>query len=97
MAKAAKRRRKPAEFKLSKREIAIIQNWETTNGLSPKLTAIVECCGLATIYERLADGTYSAIKDGHATKITTESIKRRRESPPRAQYKPSPLVAAQGA
>ena len=57
MVKAAKkRRRKPAEFKLSEREIAILQNWETTHGLSPKLTAVVDSCALATVYQRLAEG-----------------------------------------
>ena len=94
MVKAAKkRRRKPAEFKLSEREIAILQNWETAHGLSPKLTDVVDSCALATVYQRLTEGTYSAIKDGRATKITTESIKRRRESLPRAQYKPAPSLA----
>jgi hypothetical protein len=90
---AKKRRRKPAEFKLSEREVAVLQNWETTNGLSPKLTAVVDSCALATVYQRLAEGTYSAFKDGRATKVTTASIKRRRESLPRAQYKPAPSLA----
>ncbi len=95
MVKAAKkRRRKPAEFKLSEREIAILQNWETAHGLSPKLTAVVDSCALATVYQRLVEGAYSAFKDGRATKITTASIKRRRESLPQAQYKPAtPLLA----
>jgi hypothetical protein len=88
---STKRRRKPFEFKLSEREIAIIQNWETANGLAPKLTAVVDACGLATVYQRLAAGEYEAVKDGRNTKVTTESIKRRRAGLPRAEYKPVPL------
>jgi hypothetical protein len=56
--------------------------------LSPKETAVVENCGVSVVYERLARGEYSAIKDGTRTKILVESIKRRRAGLPRAEYKP---------
>jgi hypothetical protein len=65
--------------------------------LSPKETGIVENCGESTVYERLARGEYDAVKDGTRTKITFESIKRRRAGLPRATYQPlnrAPTTAA---
>ena len=82
--------RKPFLFALSARETAIVQNWEAAFALSPKLTAVVNNCSLSTIYDRLGKGEYQAVKDGHSTKITTESIKARRAKLPRAEYKPAP-------
>ena len=46
--------------------------------LPPKATAKVEGCGLTKVYERLNNGEYDAVKDGNRTKITGESILRRR-------------------
>jgi hypothetical protein len=93
---SAKRRRakrpcakKP--FVISERERAIVQNWEAVGDLPPKLTAVVEACGMSTVYDRLAAGEYEAVKDGPRTKISTDSIKRRRAALPRAEYKPLPL------
>ncbi len=82
--------KKPKPFELTPRQIASIQNWESISDLSPKETAVVDNCGVSVVYERLARGEYSAIKDGNRTKITVESIKRRRASLPRAEYKPLP-------
>jgi hypothetical protein len=80
-------KKKPVVFSLSEREKAIVQNWEALPELPPKLTAIVESCGMSTVYERLADGTYQAVKDGRLTRILTASIKARRLSLPAAQYR----------
>ena len=77
-------------FELSERERAIVQNWEALSDLPPKLTAVVEACGMSTVYDRLAAGEYEAVKDGPRTKISTNSIKRRRAGLPRAEYKPLP-------
>jgi N-methylhydantoinase B/oxoprolinase/acetone carboxylase alpha subunit len=52
--------------------------------------AIIENCGRSVVYERLARGEYEAIKDGSRTKMIVESIKRRRDSLPRAVFKPLP-------
>jgi len=41
---------------------------------------------LTTVYGRLADGTYEAVKDGTKTLILPSSITRRREGLPKAQY-----------
>ena len=79
--------KKPRAFVLTQRQVAGIQNWESAFGLSPKETAIVENCGVSVVYERLARGEYDAIKDGTRTKITTSSIKQRRASLQRAEYK----------
>jgi hypothetical protein len=56
--------------------------------ISVRECAIVENCGRSVVYERLARGEYEAIKDGSRTKIIVESIKRRRDSLPRAVFKP---------
>jgi hypothetical protein len=88
--------RKPFVFSLSERERAIVQNWEALSGLSPKETAVVDNCGLSTVYERCASGEYEAYKDGARTKITTKSIKARRAKLRPAAYKslPQPTHAA---
>ena len=80
--------KKPKAFVLTQRQLAGIQNWESTYALSPKETAIVDNCGLTVVYERLARGEYAAIKDGTRTKILTESIKSRRVNLRPAEYKP---------
>lgn len=58
--------------------------------ISVRDCAIIENCGRSVVYERLARGEYEAIKDGSRTKIIVESIKRRRDSLPRAVFKPLP-------
>lgn len=35
-------------------------------GLSPKETALVENCGIATVYNRLNAGEYDALREGAA-------------------------------
>jgi hypothetical protein len=40
-----------------------------------------------TVYDRLRSGEYQAVKDGRLTKILTASIKARRASLPRAEYR----------
>jgi hypothetical protein len=54
--------------------------------LTPRAVAELEGCSLTTVYKRLTDGEYTALKDGVKTLITAESIARRRESLPRAQF-----------
>jgi len=83
---SAKRRRGRAKktsrrdpFELSHRERAIVENWQSTQSLSPKLTCVVDDCALSTVYLRLDRQEYQALKDGHRTRIITESIKNRRE------------------
>lgn len=94
---SAKRRRGRATsrrepFELSHRERAIVENWQSTQSLSPKLTCVVDDCGLSTVYERLDRQEYEALKDGHRTRIVTQSIKDRRN---RLQaFKPGHSVAA---
>src|SRR5215510_6364139 len=88
MPKPAKRSRDAKPFALSSRQSEILKNWEAAFGLAPKLAAIVEDCAVSVIYERLANGQYEAVKDGTRTKVTTESIKRRRASLPRAEFRP---------
>jgi hypothetical protein len=56
--------------------------------VSPREAAILENCGRTVIYERLARGEYTAVKDGTRTKILFESIKRRRATLPPAKFKP---------
>jgi hypothetical protein len=41
---------------------------------------------LTTVYKRLGDGEYEAVKDGVKTLITAASVARRRESLPKAEY-----------
>jgi hypothetical protein len=82
--KAAKRRRPRAKphrepFELSPRELAIVANWQSTQSVSPKLSCIIDDCSMSTVYERLTRQEYQALKDGHRTRIVTESIKNRRE------------------
>jgi len=74
---------------VSARQNEILKNWEAAFGLAPKLTAIIEDCALTLVYDRLGRGEYDAYKDGNRTKITVESIKRRRASLP--NYKPLSL------
>jgi len=54
--------------------------------LTPRQVAELDGCGLTTVYKRLADGQYTAIKDGLKTLISAESVARRRELLPKAQY-----------
>jgi hypothetical protein len=90
-----KRRRGRARkqsFDLSKREQAIVANWQSTQSVSPKVCCIIDDCAMSTVYERLDRQEYQALKDGHRTRIITESIKDRRN---RLQaFKPGHSVAA---
>jgi excisionase family DNA binding protein len=54
--------------------------------LTPRQVAELEGCGLTTVYKRLTDGEYTAVKDGVKTLISSASVARRRESLPQAQY-----------
>lgn len=54
--------------------------------LSPRQVAELEACSLTTVYKRLTDGEYDAVKDGNRTLISAASVARRRESLPKAQY-----------
>jgi excisionase family DNA binding protein len=54
--------------------------------LTPRRVAELEGCSLTTIYKRLADGDYTAVKDGMKTLISAESVARRRERLPKAEY-----------
>jgi excisionase family DNA binding protein len=54
--------------------------------LTPRQVAELEGCSLTTVYKRLTDGEYSAIKDGVKTLISSASIARRREALPKAEY-----------
>jgi hypothetical protein len=54
--------------------------------LTPRQVAELEGCSMTTVYGRLADGSYQAIKDGAKTLITASSIARRREKLPKAEY-----------
>jgi len=76
-AREKKVRRRP--FELSQRELAIVANWQSTQSVSPKLVCIIDDCAMSTLYERLKRQEYQALKDGHRTRIITESIKKRRD------------------
>jgi excisionase family DNA binding protein len=54
--------------------------------LTPRQVAGLEGCSLTTVYKRLTDGEYTAVKDGVKTLIPAASVARRRESLPRATY-----------
>jgi len=54
--------------------------------LTPRQVAELEGCSLTTVYDRLTDGSYEAIKDGVKTLIPESSVARRRASLPKAQY-----------
>jgi excisionase family DNA binding protein len=54
--------------------------------LTPRRVAELEGCSLTTVYKRLTDGEYAAIKDGVKTLIPAASVARRRESLPKAEY-----------
>jgi excisionase family DNA binding protein len=54
--------------------------------LTPRRVAELEGCSLTTVYKRLTDGEYEAIKDGVKTLIPAASVARRRESLPKAEY-----------
>ena len=54
--------------------------------LTPRRVAELEGCSLTTVYKRLTDGEYTAVKDGVKTLISAESVARRRESLPKAEY-----------
>ena len=85
MPKAKKPARK-LDFRLNDRERAALENWEIIDSVSPKLTCVIDDCGLSTVYERIEAGTYVAFKDGRLTKISTASIKARRANLPRFHY-----------
>jgi hypothetical protein len=90
-AKKPRRKRKSDAFVLTDRERAIVESWESAFALSPKLTALIDSCGVATVYERLSRHEYMAVKDGQKTQILVSSIKERRSNLPRAEFKPLPL------
>jgi excisionase family DNA binding protein len=54
--------------------------------LTPRRVAELEGCSLTTVYKRLTDGEYEAVKDGVKTLIPAASVARRREGLPRAEY-----------
>jgi excisionase family DNA binding protein len=54
--------------------------------LTPRRVAELEGCSLTTVYKRLTDGEYEAVKDGTKTLISAASVARRRECLPKAQY-----------
>ena len=54
--------------------------------LTPRQVAELEGCSLTTVYKRLADGEYAAVKDNLKTLISSTSVARRRASLPKAQY-----------
>jgi excisionase family DNA binding protein len=54
--------------------------------LTPRRVAELEGCSLTTVYKRLTDGEYEAIKDGSKTLIPAASVARRREGLPKAAY-----------
>jgi hypothetical protein len=89
----AKSKKKP--FALTSRQSEVVRNWASVFGLSPSETAVIENSAVSTIYERLSRGEYDAYKDGHATRITVESIKRRRAGLQRATFTPPKPRTAQ--
>jgi hypothetical protein len=61
-----------------------------TDGLySPRQVSKLESCCLATVYQRLARGEYTALKDGRKTLIEGSQILARR----RAKLKPAHFKA----
>jgi excisionase family DNA binding protein len=54
--------------------------------LTPRQVAELEGCSLTTVYKRLTDGEYTAVKDGLKTLISSASVAGRRESLPKAKY-----------
>ena len=54
--------------------------------LTPRRVAELEGCSLTTVYKRLTDGEYEAVKDGTKTLIPAASVARRRACLPTAQY-----------
>ena len=54
----------------------------------PKQVAALEGCGLTTVFDRVRNGEYDAIRDGNLTLITEESIERRRANLRPASYMP---------
>jgi hypothetical protein len=80
------KKKPPKPFELSPRQKEIIQHWQFVESVSPKQTAVIDDCGLSTVYERLQSGEYQAVKDGRSTKILTASIKARRANLPRAEF-----------
>jgi hypothetical protein len=54
--------------------------------LTPRRVAELEGCSLTSVYKRLSAGEYEALKDGIKTLITAESVARRRERLPKAEY-----------
>jgi excisionase family DNA binding protein len=54
--------------------------------LSPKEVAEIDGVKKTTVYRRLARGEYDAVKDNRQTKITEESVARRREGLRKAEF-----------
>jgi excisionase family DNA binding protein len=54
--------------------------------LTPRQVAELEGCSLTSVYKRLTDGEYPAVKDGLKTLISSASVARRREGLPKAEY-----------
>jgi excisionase family DNA binding protein len=54
--------------------------------LTPRQVAEIDGVGMTTVYRRLSLGEYDGVKDGRQTKISEESIMRRRASLPKATY-----------
>jgi hypothetical protein len=54
--------------------------------LTPRQVAELDGCSLTSVYKRLTDGEYTAVKDGLKTLISSASVARRRESLPKAEY-----------
>jgi len=54
--------------------------------LTPKQVAELDGVAMTAVYRRLALGEYDGVKDGLRTKITEESVLRRREGLPKAKY-----------
>jgi hypothetical protein len=54
--------------------------------LTPRQVMALEGCSQTTVYKRLTDGEYEAVKDGVKTLIKASSIAARREKLPKAEY-----------
>ena len=56
--------------------------------LSPATVAKLEDCSVTTVFKRLRDREYTAIRDGVRTKIFASSVEARRAGLPVATYTP---------
>jgi hypothetical protein len=54
--------------------------------LTPKQVMELDGIGQTAFYKRCAAGEYVCVKDGQRTKVTEESVLRRREGLPKAEY-----------